>query len=87
MKFHVTYEFGPESRDETQAQFKETGGLPGDGVTMLGRYHAIEGLTGFILVESDDPIAIGKWMQEWTHLISFQVVPVLDDAGISEVIG
>jgi hypothetical protein len=87
MKFHISYEFAPESRNEIQAQFKATGGLPGEGVTMIGRYHAIEGLTGFILAESDDPIAIGKWMQEWTHSISFEIVPVVDDAGIAEVIG
>jgi len=87
MKFHISYEFAPESRNEIQAQFKETGGLPGEGVTLIGRYYAIEGLTGFILAESDDPIAIGKWMQEWTHSISFEIVPVVDDAGIAEVIG
>ena len=87
MKFHITYEFSPDDRDEIQAQFKATGGLPGEGVTMLGRYHAVEGLTGFILAESDDAIAIGKWMQEWTHLISFEVVPVVDDSDISEGIG
>ena len=45
MKFHITYEFSPNDRDEIQAQFKETGGLPGEGVTMLGRYHAVEGLS------------------------------------------
>jgi len=83
----ITYAFSPEDRDEVQARFKETGGLPGPGATMLGRWHNVSGHGGFVLAESNDPIAIGKWMQEWTDFIEFEVTPVNNDEDVMEVLG
>ncbi len=87
MQFMIAYSFGPEVRDEAQARFKKTGGLPGDGVKMLGRWHCIGGHSGFLLAESNDGVAIGKWMQEWTDLLEFDVIPVNDDADTMKVLG
>ncbi len=87
MQFMITYSFGPEVRDETQARFKKTGGLPGEGVKMLGRWHSIGGHHGFLLAESNDGVAIGKWMQEWTDLIEFDVIPVNNDEDVMKVLG
>ncbi len=87
MQFMITYSFGPEVRNEAQARFKKTGGLPGEGVKMLGRWHSIGGHTGFLLAESSDGVAIGKWMQEWTDLLEFDVIPVNDDADVMKVLG
>jgi hypothetical protein len=44
-------------------------------------------LTGFLLAESDDLVAVGKWMQEWTDLVTFNVSPVLNDEDIMKVLG
>lgn len=83
----IEYTLRPEHRDVVQARFQETGGLPPDGATMVGRWHRLAGLGGYVLCESDDPVAIGKWMQDWTDVLSFDVVPVGDDAEITEVLG
>jgi len=87
MLFMITYAFVPEIRDEAQQRFKKTGGLPGAGVKMLGRWHNLGGHSGFILVESNDSVAIGKWIQEWTDLLEFDIVPVNSDEDDMKVLG
>jgi len=87
MTFHISYAFPSENRDDAQERFKKTGAPPPASVTMTGRWHCAEGLRGFIVAETDDAVAIGKWMQEWSDLLTFEVTPVLTDEQISEVIG
>ena len=88
MLFHISYEFSPNNRDEAQKRFKETGGLPPDGVTMEGRWwHSAVGHKGFTVAEAPDAVAIGKWMQSWTDLLTFEITPVLTDEKAAEVIG
>ena len=59
MQFMVKYNVAPEYRDQVQQQFKATGGLPPEGVEMLGRWHNAPSLCGYILCETDNPVAIG----------------------------
>jgi len=87
MLFHIIYEFSPQERDDAQERFKETGAPPPDGVTMHGRWHSAAGLVGFLIAESSDSGAIGKWMQSWTDLLSFEITLVLTDEEFTEVIG
>jgi hypothetical protein len=87
MLFHIKYNVTPEQRDNVQQKFKKTGALPPDGVTMKGRWHSIEGNSGFIIAETSDIEAFGKWFQNWTDSLVFEVSPVLTDEQISKVIG
>lgn len=87
MLFMITYSFAPADRDVVQDRFKKTGGLPGAGATMLGRWHDIGGNRGFVLAESSDGIAIGKWMQDWTDFLEFEVTPVNNDDDVMKVLG
>lgn len=87
MLFHISYKFSPQERDQTQQRFKETGALPPEGVTMLGRWHSAAGCKGFMIAESSEAVAISKWTQGWTDLLSFEVTPVLTDEEVGEVIG
>jgi hypothetical protein len=54
---------------------------------MHGRWHSAAGHVGFLVAESSDTVAIGKWMQSWTDLLSFEITPVLTDDEVAEVIG
>lgn len=87
MLFMVEYVFHPEARNAAQDRFKKTGGMPGPGVKMLGRWHAAGGNRGYVLAETDDSVALGKWMQEWTDLLTFQIVPVNNDEDVMKVLG
>ena len=86
MQFMVEYQITSENRDVVQAQFKETGGMPPEGAAMTGRWHMAAGSRGYILCETDDPVALGKWFQDWTHLMTFQAHLVVGDEEIAEVI-
>lgn len=87
MLFHITYEFSPQERDQAQKRFKETGAPPPEGVTMLGRWHSAAGQLGFVVAESSDAVAVGRWMHDWTDLLSFEITPVLRDEDFLEIIG
>lgn len=87
MLFVITYSFPPEARNTAQDRFRKTGGFPGEGVKMLGRWHAVGGNNGFVLAETSDSVALGKWLQDWTDVLDFDVVPVNDDEQVMKVIG
>ncbi len=40
-----------------------------------------------MLAESNDGVAIGKWMQEWNDLLEFEVIPVNNDEDVMKVLG
>jgi hypothetical protein len=87
MLFMIGYVFDPADRDAVQDRFKKTGGMPGPNVTMLGRWHDVGGHRGFVLAESTDGVAIGKWLQEWTDYLEFDVTPVNNDEDVMKVLG
>ncbi|MBZ5661447.1 MAG: DUF3303 domain-containing protein [Acidobacteriia bacterium] len=87
MTFHITYKLTPENRNTAQQRLKSTGGLPPAGVTMIARWHCAQGQKGFVLAESSDALAIAKWLQDWTDLLTFEVTPVINDEQIARVIG
>lgn len=86
MRYMVIWQFRPNQADEATARFADTGGLPPEGVTMTGRWHDVGGHRGWAIAESDDPTAVAKWCRKWTDLLSFQIVPVLNDEEIGEVL-
>ena len=87
MQFMITYELTPATRDVGQARFKETGGLPPEGVEMQGRWHNLAGHRGFVLAETDDAVALATWMQDWTDVLTFEVNAVANDEQMIEVLG
>jgi hypothetical protein len=87
MHFVISWSITPENRDAVLARFKETEGAPPKGVKMLTRWHSVGGGRGFCVGESDDTVAVGKWVQEWSDLMSFEVYPALDDEGFVKMLG
>ena len=87
MQFLVSWTIKPEHRDAATARLVETGGLPPGGAKMLGRWHFAESREGFLIAESDDAIAMSKWTYAWSDLLSFRIVPIVDDEGFKSVLG
>jgi len=81
------YRYTPENRKAIVARFMETGGKPPPGVKLLGRWTDLAGGRGFTLAESDDPVAVGKYFYQWNDLMSFEVVPVMNDEQLAKVLG
>ena len=86
MLFAVEWKYRPEGRDEVNKRFKETGAPPPEGINMIGRWHYASGRQGMLICETDNAIALGKWTQSWTDFLDFQIHPVNDDAGVTEVL-
>ena len=87
MTFMTIYKISPAQRNAAQQRFKQGGGLPPEGVKMIGRRHKADGSGGFALCETDDVVALAKWTQDWSDLLEFEIFPVLDDKQIAIVLG
>lgn len=86
MKFVMTYRILNESWDKAVSRFLETGGPAPEGLTMLGRWHAAAGPTGFILLETDDVASIYRFASDWHDVCELSVTPVIDDEGAAAVL-
>jgi hypothetical protein len=84
MLFVTDFTYPAEKREAVQARFKETGGKPPAGVKMIGRWHAIGAGKGVHVCECDDPMAMAKWVQDWSDLLTIEIYPALDDAGAAK---
>ena len=87
MLFAISYDIDPANRGVAQDRFATTGAPAPDGVEMIARYHLAGGLGGIVIAESDSAAAIGKWTQEWTDCLTFDVAPVIDDEQMAAIIG
>ena len=88
MIFQVSFTYASDLRDSVHQRFLDTGGAPPpQQVDMIGRWHHVQGNSGVLLAEANDPTALAKWLQDWSDVISFDVRPVLADEEFSAVIG
>ena len=88
MKFMMTFDWTPDTktRSEAIARFRKTGGLPPKGAKLLGRWTRADFSGGYDLLESDDPQAIAEFALMWSDLMQLTIVPVLEDAALTEVL-
>ena len=86
MLFIVSWSISSANRNSAIERFLKTGGAPPAGVKMLGRWHAIGGATGFGVAEASDPVAIQKWVLEWSDLMTMEVQAALTDEQIAPLL-
>ena len=86
MIFLTIYRWSPENRKAVVARFLENGGVPPPGVKLLSRWTDVAGGRGFTLTESDDPVAVSKFAYGWNDLISFEMIPVINDEQLAKVL-
>ena len=81
MKFMMTFNWTPDAqtRAEGIARFEKTGGLPPDGVKLLGRWTRVYLSGGFDVLETDDPKKLLQFAYMWGDLMDVEIFPVLDD--------
>ncbi len=80
MKFMSTWALLPGSVKAAAEQFLAGGGLEGEGVTLLGRWHKADCSGGFSLYETNSAAAMHLGAAKWADLISITNVPVIEDA-------
>jgi Domain of unknown function (DUF3303) len=86
MQFMTIWTFRPEHSRAASDRFVETGGQPPDGVKMVARWHDVAGGRGFAIAEADDPAAISAWCRHWSDLLTFEIVPVINDEQLARVL-
>ncbi|WP_341523780.1 DUF3303 family protein [Pseudomonas sp. G.S.17] len=79
MLFIVNWSIQSQNRNRAIERFLKTGAVAPAGVTMLGRWHAVGGMTGFGIAETDDIALIQKWVLQWSDLLTMEVHPALTD--------
>ncbi len=84
MKFMVTFTGEPAEFKAAISRFLKTGATPPEGVKMLGRWHGP--YVGWVIAETNDLTKVYEWTTQWSDLLKFTVVPVLEDAEMGQVL-
>jgi hypothetical protein len=87
MKFIVQWNGLPTAENAVIERFMKTGGQTPEGVKLLGRWHAIGGLQGVAIVESDDPQAMAAMALDWGDLLTVNVSPAMTDEELGAALG
>ena len=86
MLFKLAWTHTPEARDTTVKQFMATGGMPPEGVSMLSRYHNLDGTGGFAIPDTTDSATLADYALDWNGLIRIEIIAIIDDETISSVL-
>ena len=79
MLFIVNWSIHSQNRNRAIERFLKTGAVAPAGVTLLGRWHAVGGMTGFGIAETADITLIQQWVLQWSDLLTMEVHPALTD--------
>jgi hypothetical protein len=84
MLFVLSWTIRHDCRNHAMKRFIESGGAPApDGVTMLGRWHAVGRRTGFGVAETNDLALLQKWVLNWSDVLDMDVYPAMTDEQIA----
>ena len=84
MKYMVCWSIPPDSYTAAVDAFLEGGAPMPEGLVSLGRWHAPGSMKGWLLCETDDPVALAEHMVQWADRLSLEVTPVIGDAEAAE---
>lgn len=79
MKFISTWTLLPGSVKAAAEQFLAGGGGEPEGVTLLGRWHNVDGSGGCSLYETSNLAALHLLAAKWADLLEITIMPVIED--------
>jgi hypothetical protein len=85
VKFIVSYTIPQSTLRAAEARFLGTGGMPPANVTLIGRWHGMNG-NGVAIVETNDPKALYSWFADWLEFLPLNITPCLEDADAGAVL-
>ena len=87
MIFMLTFTWTPDTKSRAEAidRFQQTGGLPPEGVTLLGRWTRADLGGGFDLLQTSDVKKLTEFAYQWSDLMALEITPVVEDQDLSEV--
>lgn len=78
MKYMVIEMFKPELKDKVYARFEAEGRMLPDGLKYVDSWLTEDGTRCFQLMETEDPELFNLWIEKWSDLVRFEIIPVLD---------
>jgi hypothetical protein len=79
-----TFTHGPESVYE---RFRARGRLAPEGLRYVSSVVTTDGRRCYQLMECDERALLEQWMDAWSDLVAFEVLPVIGSAEASERFG
>lgn len=71
MLFLITYRPSPAATQRVSFErYKQSGGTPPAGVTMVARWQMLDGSGGVTVCETSDPVPLAKWASEWADVLT-----------------
>jgi hypothetical protein len=87
MLFLVRWKMKPEMRDAVYKRMKEKSHNAPPTLKFVGSWIALHQLDGWAVVETDDPMAVGKWLYAWSDTCEHEITPVTDYESIRSFLG
>jgi len=78
MLFMIIERFRDQNAKAVYSRFRKKGRLMPDGITFLGSWVAADLSRCFQVMECDDITLLQRWAVEWSDLIEFEIVPVVE---------
>jgi hypothetical protein len=85
MKFLVQWTLPAATYRPAVARFLEGGGMPPQGVKLIGRWHGMSG-GGCAIAETNDAKALYTWVAEWSEFLPMTTPPVLEDKDAGKIL-
>jgi hypothetical protein len=87
MLFMVIETYRPGVAPQVYRRFRERGRMAPDGVRYVDSWVDLEFRRCFQVMEASSRAALQEWMDHWTDLVDFEVVPVRSSEQAAEAIG
>ena len=78
MKYMVIEMFKPGSKEKVYARYEAKGRMLPDGLKYIDSWLTEDGTRCFQLMETDDSELFNLWIEKWSDLVEFEIIPVLD---------
>ena len=79
----MTWSSFPETRPDAAKGFGQMTDADDEadhpGVKLIGRWHDLVAVGGWLICESDDISAVQSWALNWNGVLNMEVRPVVDD--------
>jgi Protein of unknown function (DUF3303) len=81
VRYHITDQdkFLPSLKQWVALSPEQRATEPGQGITKIAHWQDVSGRRGVVVVESNDPIAVGRWFGRWNPYLDAEITPVVDE--------
>ena len=74
----VIERFKPGSKEKVYARYEANGRMLPEGLKYVDSWLTEDGKRCFQLMEADDSELFNLWIEKWSDLVEFEIIPVLD---------